>query len=221
MKNVYIYGLILFSLLATGCGGGFKPLEYSANPEIPDVPPSIDTDVVVRGMAIVEIKSDPLAYHTEATGSVNVTYVNAASVNFTINTAAFTAGAITGDTLSLGHVDLATLSDNNLKVCGAGGNQKCLKAIIRVYTTGSTTGFVQTTDLYGAPVFAGTLNPAVPIGLNSAGNVQVQLFNIAANKNKVKLSDFPSPNYVVTSDFSNAGSGSYAMTFVVEYALSL
>lgn len=160
-----------------------------------------------------------MPYSYAATGSTTVTYTNAASTNFTINVGSFTAGGFTGEVLSLGSVSLATINDNNLKVCGVGGNTKCTSAVIRVYTTGSIAGFVNTDDAYGAPVFTGTLNPNTALGLNAAGSVPVQTLSIPANKNKVRLSDFPSPTYAVTSDFSNAGAGSYSMTYVVEYVL--
>ncbi len=153
-----------------------------------------------------------------SSGSTTVTYTNAASTHFAINTSSFAPGTFTGDVLSLGTVALTSLSDNNLKVCGS-GSTKCTQAIIRVYTTGSVAGFVNTVDLYGAPVFAGSLNPNLEVGLQAAGSVQVQTFTIPASRNTLRLSDFASPNYSVTSDFSNAGAGSYSMNFVVEYAL--
>lgn len=222
---------ILAFALMQGCGSSQDESGHG-----PAIPPGVgpgaqDDGSVVRGVAIVTITNTqetqltklfgllmPSAY--AATGSMVVTYVNAASVSFTINTAAFLAGSFTGTTLSLGHVDLASLDDNSLKVCNPGGNTKCTQGIIRVYTTGTTAGFVHTVDGYGAPVYTGSLNPSTALGLNTAGAVQVQNVAIAGNKNRLRLSDFPTPDYAVTSDFSNAGSGSYSMTYVVEYALA-
>lgn len=214
--------LITLSLGLAACSPGFKSIEL-----LPPVGEVLPDHSIIRGRALFVVSSDQyrftwldlfLPHVYAATGSTNVAYVNAAAVNFSINNTNFVAGAFTGETLSLGSVSLASLSDNNLKICGVGGNQKCTSAIIRVYTTGSVAGFVHT-DGYGAPVFAGLLNPNSPVGLNTAGSVQVQTYTIPANKNKVKLSDFPSPTYSVTSDFSNAGSGNYSMVFVVEYVL--
>lgn len=225
--------LILALLAFQGCGG--DPSNgggASGGENPPSVSPPAQDGAVVRGMAIYNVSTEeetalmklfnkliPKAY--AASGSTTVTYVNAASVSFTINVTNFGPAGFTGDTLSLGQIGLASLSDNHLKVCGNNNNQKCNKAIIRVYTLGSIEGFVNVADGYGVPVYAGSLNPNMPVGLNAANSVQVQTFNIASNDNKITIADFPNPNYNVTSDFSNAGSGSYSMTFVVEYALSL
>jgi hypothetical protein len=232
-----ILGLIIVAVSLSACGGR----SYRGQPDMPGSPgdpPVIfepgaqanpDDGYLVRARAFYDLYSSHdyaligllmlTAY--AATGSTNVSYNNAASVSFTINVASFAASGFTGDTLNLGSVALATLSDNHLKICGVGNNQKCTQAIIRVYTTGTIGGFVHSVDSYGLPVYAGTLNPSSPVGLNAAGSVQVQTYTIPGNKNKITLVDFPSPTYNVTSDFSNAGSGLYSMTFVVEYALAL
>lgn len=226
--------LVLIIGLFSGCGSSSSSSGGSGGgSSLPPVGVPLDDDSVIRGQAVYEVQMSnetamikllssfiPKAY--AATGTSTVTYVNAASVSFTINVANFGAQGMTGNTLNLGNVALASLDDNHLKVCGVGGNQKCLKAIIRVYTTGSVSGFVNTDDgTYGAPLYAGTLNPTSPVGLTVSNAVQVQVVNIPSNMNRIKLSDFPTPTYAVTSDFSNAGSGTYSMTFVVEYALSL
>jgi hypothetical protein len=232
--KIAILGLIAIALGLQACGGR----SYRGTPGTPGNPPEItepgegsraDDTYLVRARAFYEVYSSheytllkflmPSAY--AATGSTTVSYNNAASVNFTINVANFAAGSFNGDTLSLGYVSLNSLSDNHLKICGNNSNQKCTQAIIRVYTTGSISGFVNTADSYGLPVYAGSLDPNSAVGLNAAGSVQVQTYTIPANKNKITIADFPSPSYNVSSDFSNAGSGLYSMTFVVEYALGL
>lgn len=230
------HSIALLSLvLLSACGGSPSTVTQAPQPLPPIEVPGPD-NVVVHGRAVVTISNEqetammnlwnrfimPRAY-AASSGSSVVTYTNAASTNFTINVTGLAptfTPTFTGNTLNLGSVALATLSDNNLKVCNPGGNTKCTQAIIRVYTTGSTAGFIQTTDLYGAPVFTGTLNPASAVGLNAAGSVQVQLFTIIASDHKIGIVDFPSPTYAVTSDFSNAGAGNYSMTYVVEYALA-
>jgi hypothetical protein len=216
--------------ILSGCGGA---PQMAAAPSVPvDIGPGPKDDgYVVRGVALYTISNEqqtalmklfnlamPTAY--AATGSTTVTYVNAASVNFSINVSNFAAGSFTGNTLSLGHVDLGSIDDNNLKVCGAGGNSKCSSAVIRVYTTGSIAGFVNTADGYGAPVYAGSLNPSTAVGLTSANSVQVQTYTIPSSDHRITTSDFASTQYAVSSDFANAGAGSYSMTFVVEYALA-
>jgi hypothetical protein len=221
-------------VLLSACGGSPNVVSEVPQPLPPIEIPGPD-NVVVHGRAVVVISNEqetafmnlfnrfivPRAY--ASTGSTTVTYTNAASTNFTISVAGLAptfSPTFTGDTLNLGSVVLSGLNDNNLKVCNPGGNTKCTQAIIRVYTTGSTAGFVHTTDLYGAPVYTGTLNPSTAVGLNAGGSVQTQLFAIGSTVHKVVLADFPSPTYAVTSDFSNAGAGPYSMTYVVEYALA-
>lgn len=187
-------------------------------------------DAVVRARIIYNVTADEqsfiskvlqlvLPYSWAATASTTITYTNAPNVTFTVNNANFIAGTMTGDTLSLGNLSLTALDDNHLKVCNPGGNTKCTNAAIRMYTTGSVAGFVHQSDNYGLPVYAGTLNPSTALGLNAVGSVQVQTLTIAGNKKRVKLSDFPTPTYAVTSDFTNAGSGSYSMSLVLEYVL--
>jgi hypothetical protein len=223
------------ALLLSGCGNAsssqFKNI--SANTGVSEPIDTTQEDgVVVHGRAIVTVSTEqettlakamglifPKAY--AANGSVIVNYTNSASTTFTLNNSAFTPGAFTGTTLSLGNIAISALSDNNLKVCGTGSNTKCTGAVIRVYTTGSIAGFVNTADAYGVPVYAGTMSPTTPVGLLAGGSVQVQGLNsISSSKHTVTLADFPSPSYAVTSDFSNAGAGSYSMTYVVEYVLT-
>lgn len=230
--KIYIIINILALLLICGCGQNDNQTSSNSNTISPINTPLLDNSIV-RGRAVYQVFMSnstamskfidtiiPKAY--AATSSSTVTYLNSASVNFSIDTTNFTPQGMSGYILNLGTISLASLDDNHLKVCGTNSNQKCNKAIIRVYTTGSISGFVNTDDgTYGAPVFAGPLNPTVPIGLTSLNSVEIQVVNIPSNMNRIKLSNFNSPIYGITSDFSNAGSGTYSMTFVVEYALSL
>ena len=221
--------LIMVTILLSACGS--QVAGTLVNPPTNLAPIEVPTaEGVVHGRAIYTVSSDqPTAmmklfqkvFMTNAyaaTGSTTVTYNNSGSTTFTINVGSFTPGGFTGTTLSLGSVGVATISDNNLKVCGT-GNTKCVTAVIRAYTTGTIAGFVNTAESYGAPVYTGTLNPTSPVGLLAAGSVQVQTISIANNKHTISLSDFPAPTYTVNSDFSNAGAGSYTMTYVLEYAL--
>ena len=226
---IIIAGLI--AMILSGCGKNL-PTAAQSTPSLPPVGIAADDGSVVHGRAVVVVSNEqqtammklfknflmPSAY--AANGSSTVTYTNVGSTNFTINVAALTASGFTGNTLNLGSVALATISDNNLKVCGTGGATKCGSAAIRVYTTGSTAGFVNTADGYGAPVYTGSMNPSSQVGLLDAGSVQVQALTIPSNKHTVALADFPTPTYAVTADFSNAGAGSYSMTYVVEYVLN-
>lgn len=218
--------------LAACNDGTFGPVE---NNLIPQLGPSLIDESIVRGIALVSVSSDQtssivklfkeiffLKSATASTGTTTVTYNNAPSVTFTLNTATLTGGAFTGNILSMGAVTVSALKDNNLKLCGGGGNQKCTTAILRVYTTGSVAGFVNTSDSpqYGVPVFVSGLNPATALVIGSPGVNVDQVTGIPSSKHTIQLSDFAPTTYNVTSDFSNAGSGTFQMTFVVEYALA-
>lgn len=224
--------MVLAFLALTACGQQqFQPVTAV----IPANGPSTIDDSIVRGVALVTVTTTQVSAFfkfinnlimptaiAQSTASTVVTYNNASAVTFTINTTALIAGAFTGNTLSLGSVTVSALKDNNLKLCAPGGNTKCTTAIMRVYTTGSTAGFINTTDTpqYGAPVFASGLNPTTPLIIGSPGTAVQQVTGMASSKHTVQLSDFPTPTYNITSDFSNAGTGSYSTTFVVEYALA-
>ncbi len=230
MKNFLNVVMGVFALALVGCGG-YVP---TAGSPLPPVGVPGEDGAVIHGRAEVSVESvqeyavikmlrEMLFPQTKwaATGATVVTYTNVASTNFTIDVANLggVGATFSGDTLNLGYVSLSGLNDNNLKVCNPGGNTKCTQAVIRVYTTGATAGFVHQTDGYGLPVYAGTLNPSSQVGLNAGGSVQVQTYTIPAGKNRIRLTEFPSPSYTVTSDFANAGVGTYGMTLVVEYVL--
>lgn len=227
-RFLVILQLVLMVAMMTACGKGGG----SQSPPV-DVP--VSDGSIVRGRAYLIVNSDgTIDYYDEtaytkkfllnllissayaATASVPITYVNAAAVQYTI-TPSFGSPTLTGDELDLGTIGLATIDDNSLKVCGAGGNTKCTKAIIRLYTTGTSAGFIHSTDGYSVPVLSG----GNEIGLGAANAVIVQQVTIASNKNRLRLSDFPAPTYPVKADMSNAGAGSYSMTLVMEYVLAL
>jgi hypothetical protein len=230
MTKLFSVVFIAFALSACGPGLGQEENRPGPNPVLPPVGVTEDDGAVVHGRAMVEVSSNQatilvrlwdmlITQARAATGTTTVTYNNVASTNFSIDVASLGAAGFSGDTLSLGSVSLASLDDNHLKVCNPGGNTKCTKAAIRVYTTGSVAGFVHTVDLYGVDVFAGALNPNTPVGLNAGGSVEVQTYTIPNSKKRLKMIEFPSPTYSISSDFSNGGSGDYSMTLVVEYIL--
>jgi hypothetical protein len=57
------------------------------------------------------------------------------------------------------------------------------------------------------------------VGLGAANAAVVQKISIAANKHVLHLSDFPSSQYQMRTDFTEAGAGSYSTTLVIEYGL--
>lgn len=159
-----------------------------------------------------------------------ITYNNpATAVGFTLSQATV-AGSYTGDVLSFGNFAITGLDDNTLKKCsvsgvdsGAGTN-KCTQARIRVYTAtgnlGSSTGvFCNAADTYCVPLDVNS----IVVGVGSANAAYVQTLTIASNKNRLRVADFTSAqaNFPVSMDMSNAGSGTYSATLIVEYVLRI
>ena len=157
-------------------------------------------------------------------GSVPVSTTVSPSVTFSLDTSLFsvpsspTAFAID----DFGFLQVGALKDNNLDVCGTGGNQHCGTALIRLYTTGTAgAGLWNAVDQYGAPITAGlSAGSMSTVGLNVAGAAIMQQVTMAANKHTIQLNDFTTPKYDVKVDFTNAGAGAYATTLVLEYAVS-
>jgi len=147
----------------------------------------------------------------------------AANVTMSLSNQDWALPTFANDLLDFGFLEVTALSDNNVKVCGQNGNQRCGTALFRAYTIGKPgAGVWNAADGYGAPLFAG-LTGSIPgtVGLNAAGAVVLQSMTIAAPKNVVKLSDFTAkPRYGVKADFTEAGAGAYATTLVIEYALA-
>lgn len=232
MKNK-VLGLSLLVLLSA-CGGSSKWVDEPTDGGPNDKPADIDTvdadGFIPRARAIIHLSSDKDSLASKLFGiskayaaTTTVTYTVSPSATFTVNTSALLAGSMTGDTLSFGSATVTALNDNNLKICGVSNNQKCTQSIVRIYTTTETVaGLVHDVDDYGLPVYADkTATPTTSVGLGSANAAIVQTFTIPGNKNRVRLSNFPTPTYNITADLENAGAGSYSMTLVIEYAVGL
>jgi len=225
MKPVYMIFATIF--LVSACGGSVTEAPSPNTPLEPVGSPTSDGSVV-HGRAIITVTNQQptamnklfqkifIAQAYAQSNSSTVTYTDADTTVFTVNTTSLGATGFTGTTLNLGKIALAAISDNNLEVCGTNGTTQCTTAVVRVYTTGSIAGFVNTAGSYGAPVYSGT---TTPVGLTVANAVVLKSVNLPATKHAVIPTDFPAANYTITSDFSNAGAGSYSMTFVIEYAL--
>ena len=196
-----------------GCGTPEKPLNGV-----------VQSDIVVRSHATMEIiAGSALGKPNFATKNqpVPVSVTNAVQTTMTIDTTAFNPPAITNTVVDFGTIKVSGLTDNDLKVCGAAGNTKCGTAILRVYTSGAAgSGLYNAAEAYGVPMTASLTTP-LNIGLGQAAAAVMQTFTIAATTHVVKLSDFtPTPNYGIKVDFTDAGSGTFATTLVIEYALA-
>lgn len=153
-------------------------------------------------------------------GSIPISVVNAASASMTINQSLFLIPPISNQVLDFGYLQITALNDNDLKVCGSNGKQKCNTAVIRMYTTGTAeAGFYNADEGYGVPISAGQSTLST-VGLNSSAAVTLQTYTIPNNQHVVTISNFPNAKYNVQSDFRNAGSGNFSTTLVLEYALA-
>lgn len=246
MKQIkMILTLALISML-TACGDGFHVRDLppvGAPPTFEDPYLIVDrVQIQIVGDATgtyarIQIKRfnimdlilpKAIAYSGAVAPAANlsaITYNNpATTVGFTLNATSLVAGSFSGDILSFGNFSISGLNDNQLKVCPSsgeanGGNVKCNKAKIRVYSaTGDANGvFQNTTDGYYIPLLVGGLN----VGVGVANAAYVQTYTIAANKNRLRHTDLTAAtaNFPVTMDFSNGGAGSYSANLIVEYVL--
>lgn len=153
--------------------------------------------------------------------NVPVTVTVAASTTMTVDSSKFVVPAISNTMLSFGTLTVSGLSDNNLTVCGTAGTTQCGNAVLRIYTTGTAgAGLWNATGAYGLPITSSLTTP-LTVGLAVANAAVMQTFAIPATTHVMHLSNFaPTPTYTIQIDFSNAGTGSYSTTLVVEYALT-
>jgi hypothetical protein len=151
-----------------------------------------------------------------------VTSTVAPSVQFTVDDSGFSVPSeiVEGD-IDFGQFSLNQLRDNKMRVCGAGGSDRCTEAAIRVYTQGAPgSGFWHSVDEYGAPIKASSIE----VGLDAADAAIVATYAIPTRKRVVKLKDFTGANNTpllipISVNFDDAGAGDYSSTIVVEYVL--
>lgn len=223
---------IVFLLGVVGCGPGFEPIQY----EVPPVAEPLD-GFVVKARATYLLTTEngqtraqriqswiPPKAHASNPTTIPITVINAPNAQMTVNSSGIVAPAITNDPLEFGSLTITRLRDNDLKVCGPNGKQKCGTAIIRLYTTGSPgAGLYNSGDSFGAPITAGIGPVRATVGLGPSNAAIVQTYTIPSNRNSIRETHFdPQPmTYNVSVDFTDAGAGAYATTLVVEYGLAL
>lgn len=154
--------------------------------------------------------------------SIPISVTNAASTSAAFSTTNFVIPSITSTILSFGSISMSQLSDNNLAVCGSNARTQCTGAQIRMYTTGvAGAGVYNASGGYGAPLSAGQNTTLTTVGLNSTNAASLQTATISSSMHVLGLSAFSTPSYNIQADFSNAGTGSYSTTLVIEYVLTL
>ena len=142
----------------------------------------------------------------------------AAQVTFTLIDTNFVTPPADG-IASYGRLDISALRDNSLRVCGTNGSTRCTNAGLRVYSTGTPQkGLWNTDDTYGAPILTG----AQEVGLDVAGSAVLQSIALGTRR-VVKLTDFSTTGTIqipISVNFTDAPSGNYSSTLVVEYYLN-
>ena len=181
-------------------------------------------EYVVRARAEMQVTTDGAGRVMRSNVQQNqpVTVTLAAASSMTLDNSAFVVPTITNASMDFGRLKISALTDNNLKVCGAGGTTACGTALIRLFTTGvAGAGIFNAADNFGAPLTGALTTTPLNIGLLVANAAVTQTITIPATKKVVRLSDFtPTPSYNIKADFTNAGAGTYTTTIVVEYALA-
>jgi hypothetical protein len=214
--------------LAVGCGSAEPTPTLSL---IPVGQPDLE-GLVVKARSTFEVSVGArqfslldlfLSSAFAASGTQIVTTTLSSSTTFSLNNSLFSvpSNPTPFAVNDLGFLQIGSLQDNDLKVCGTGGGTKCGTALIRIYTTGTAgAGLWNSADGYGAPITAGQTTLAT-VGLNAAGAAIMQQVSIPTSKHVLNLSDFANPKYDTKVDFTDAGAGAYSTTIVVEYALAL
>jgi hypothetical protein len=221
-KILGLFGITM-AVLMTGCGQSEKLSVEEAN-------------VVVKSKVIVQVGNTSDSLPHAATDTSGVTIINTPSATIKLDLSNFKGNPLTisnGAMTNLGSAYITDLFDNNLKVCGPSGNQKCTKAFIRLYTTGAAGAGVYNSDIeYGAPLYGGLANFTATgsglslIGLGPENAAISQMYIIPSNRFIVTLANFAGTTavpliYQFVADFSDAGAGTYRTTLVIEYGLAL
>lgn len=218
-----ILKLLVFTLGLVGCGVNFTAIG-------PNDLGDGNNGLIIRGMATFNFQCssvssqcyqvDGMAKKFASNATFTPTFTVAANTNMTA-TGTFALGTETAAlTTPLGSITLTSLTDNNVKQCGAAHNVQCTQALIEIYTTGTVAGLVNTTDNYGLPITGQWNVSAVQnIGLAIANAGVMQTFTIPATTHRVSLSNFPTPTYNIVANSANAEAGTYSMSITIVYGL--
>lgn len=213
--------LVSLAVLMIGCGkGGGSNLETQSQP----LPPinTVQDSIVVKSRATLTISTGAVIYGKPQVIAQSVSVVNSPSSSISLSTDRFVEPAISNASLSFGYIALSNVFDNDLNRCGPGGNEHCGKALIRIYTTGvAGSGYYNAVEDYSATMYANHWDETEDIvGLNAANALTVHEIAIPSTQTELHLSDFVNPYYDIEVDFTDAPTGSYQTTIVVEFALA-
>jgi hypothetical protein len=236
MKVVHIFGILLFSStlsLIVGCAGqdSSRNEESAAAPQ-PEGNAGLLNEVIKARVSILVApggEDQVVANLAEMFSAVNVSeklpidIINAPNTTIEFDTSKFKIPAISNALLSFGTIELATLTDNVLSVCGTNKKTKCTKAFIRFYTTGVKGAGVWNADGgYGMPIYASVIGgKSTTVGLNPENSGYMASISIPSSKHVLTRDDFSATtHYNLSSDFKTAGAGIYSTTLIIEYGLA-
>jgi hypothetical protein len=212
-----------FSIFLTFCAVSCSVGHSDDRSGDPKKPPAQTAEIPVDQLVVIATASFRVDVGRLALAATYpVTVVLAQNAALAIDTTAFAAPTMDNSVLSFGSIKVTNASTNHLKACGTGGNQRCTKALLRVYTSGvAGTGFWNTMDGYGAPMDAGLSGSLQVVGLGPSAAIVTEQITIPGNRNTVKITDFsPTPVFLFQGDFSDAGDGSYSTTINIDLALA-
>ena len=223
-RSFFYCAIALITLSFSSCGddsGNQRSADSLPNRPVPA--PAID-DAIVKGRWELEMTSSGenlsfgMLQTTKGSATQTISGVVAANVKFTVVSTNFSTPPATG-LASYGTLNITSLSDNALRVCGAQGNQKCTEGEIRVFTSGSPgAGLWSAVEGYGLPITTGTAT----VGLNATEAASIKKVAILGNTRVLKLSDFAAGNSLdipFNVDFTDAAAGNYSTTLNIEYVV--
>lgn len=209
------------SYVFTSCGGpGEKPPE-NKRVEVEQPIVTQQEPITVRASTTWDIKSeDGVAWLVPASGTTVINSVISASVEFTLSGTNFISPLVPGTGVtSYGYLRLTHLRDNDLEVCGLGGDEQCTTAAIRIYTTGPGPGFYNSEKAATLPI---TTTSSVNVGFGPENATQLASVDVSADDvlNLVEMTGGPTFLKIpISINFTEAPAGSYTTTLVVEYVL--
>jgi hypothetical protein len=219
---------VLATGLLIGCGQNSSSSAPAISPAAPPAvtPPAAQAGPFVsKSITTLTISTDNftgVSVMAVPPKTIPISVINAPNSSMVVDSTAFVVPAVANAVLNFGTIKVTSLVDNNLNVCGASGTAACTNAVIRIYTTGAGPGIFNAVGGYGMPIAAKVGTTALQnIGLTAANAAIVQTHAIPATQHAIHLSDFSlTPVYAISSDFTNAGAGTYSTTLVIEYGLN-
>jgi hypothetical protein len=211
--------VVLISAVLTSCNSQMRSQANTSDGDQTQV--SAGLNGVVKARALIPLTAVEGSLSIRALKQLPIKIINLANVRFDISTADFKVPEISNSLLEFGKLSLADLFDNDLRVCGADKKSKCSKAYIQIYTTGTDgPGFYNEEGGYGMPISTNQVKGTpLWVGLEVPNAAVVQTIDLDPKKRVLRLVDFPTPQYELRSDFSEAGAGVYNTTLVIEYGL--